>query len=218
MKSKARTNKRLLWGVVALVVVAAGLCAALALGGRDEIRLVNGVLTGIEDGWIVGKLPEGYRKLAQVSAPEGYHLSPGASANSTSAEPEIYYAPDDEASPVDFIFYTSGAAAAQTLAQTAAKAYDAFYDDYLATDIRDDTLDGKDACWFSYTCSYPNRDSTARVYAQSAVGYFPVAWPDACVVAIVSMTFDDPGAYQSDNALRSALQTAAGRIELEAKP
>lgn len=214
-KARGVRGRRLwLWCALALVV-AAGVCTALALSGRDAIRLENGVLTGVEDGWIVGKLPQGYRKLAQIEAPEGYHAAVRASANTDGGKPEWYFEPDDESSPVEFLYFTSGAAAARSLADTAVKAYDAFYDDYLATGIVEETLAGKDACWFGYTCSYPNQDATARVYAQSAVGYFPSAWPDACVVAIVSFAFDDAGDYLDAAALRALLELAAEGLTLE---
>ncbi len=202
-------KKKRLWialaGAVVLVAVAIGVAVAL-----------NG---GLGKGYKLVASPDGGRArvVARVVQPEGYTLSEDYALSEESdvddGEPEYYFEPESDESPVRFLYYTTGYGDSQSFAEAAIAAYTTFYDEFASSEVAERTLADRTFLSFDYTAAYPNAEETAMVYEQSAVCYFPVGG-DAFVVCIVSLSFDGADAYLDAEALDAYVAQACGAVNL----
>lgn len=196
-------KKKRLWialaGAVVLVAVAIGVAVALNSDTGDGYRLVAS--------------PDGGRArvVARVVQPEGYALSEDSDVDGE--EPEYYFEPESDESPVRFLYYTTGYGDSQSVAEAAIAAYTTFYDEFASSEVAERTLADRTFLCFDYTAAYPNAEETAMVYEQSAVCYFPVGG-DAFVVCIVSLSFDGADAYLDAEALDAYVAQACGAVNL----
>lgn len=196
-------KKKRLWialaGAVVLVAVAIGVAVALNSDTGDGYRLVAS--------------PDGGRArvVARVVQPEGYALSEDSDVDGE--EPEYYFEPESDESPVRFLYYTTGYGDSQSVAEAAIAAYTTFYDEFASSEVAERTLADRTFLCFDYTAAYPNAEETAMVYEQSAVCYFPVGG-DAFVVCIVSLSFDGADAYLDAEALDAYIAQACGAVNL----
>lgn len=196
-------KKKRLWialaGAVVLVAVAIGVAVALNSDTGDGYRLVAS--------------PDGGRArvVARVVQPEGYALSEDSDVDGE--EPEYYFEPESDESPVRFLYYTTGYGDSQSVAEAAIAAYTTFYDEFASSEVAERTLADRTFLCFDYTAAYPNAEETAMVYEQSAVCYFPVGG-DAFVVCIVSLSFDGSDAYLDAEALDAYVAQACGAVNL----
>lgn len=196
-------KKKRLWialaGAVVLVAAAIGVAVALNGGSGDGYKLVAS--------------PDGGRArvVARVVQPEGYALSEDSDVDGE--EPEYYFEPESDESPVRFLYYTTGYGDSQSVAEAAIAAYMTFYDEFASSEVAERTLADRTFLCFDYTAAYPNAEETAMVYEQSAVCYFPVGG-DAFVVCIVSLAFDDADAYLDAEALDAYVAQACGAVNL----
>ena len=196
-------KKKRLWialaGAVVLVAAAIGVAVALNSDTGDGYRLVAS--------------PDGGRArvVARVVQPEGYALSEDSDVDGE--EPEYYFEPESDESPVRFLYYTTGYGDSQSVAEAAIAAYTTFYDEFASSEVAERTLADRTFLSFDYTAAYPNAEETAMVYEQSAVCYFPVGG-DAFVVCIVSLSFDGSDAYLDAEALDAYVAQACGAVNL----
>ena len=196
-------KKKRLWialaGAVVLVAVAIGVAVAL-----------NG---GLGKGYKLVASPDGGRArvVARVVQPEGYALSEDSDVDGE--EPEYYFEPESDESPVRFLYYTTGYGDSQSVAEAAIAAYTTFYDEFASSEVAERTLADRTFLSFDYTAAYPNAEETAMVYEQSAVCYFPVG-EDAFVVCVVSLSFDGADAYLDAEALDAYIAQACGAVNL----
>lgn len=196
-------KKKRLWialaGAVVLVAVAIGVAVALNSDTGDGYRLVAS--------------PDGGRArvVARVVQPEGYALSEDSDVDGE--EPEYYFEPESDESPVRFLYYTTGYGDSQSVAEAAIAAYTTFYDEFASSEVAERTLADRTFLSFDYTAAYPNAEETAMVYEQSAVCYFPVGG-DAFVVCVVSLSFDGSDAYLDAEALDAYVAQACGAVNL----
>lgn len=196
-------KKKRLWialaGAVVLVAVAIGVAVALNSDTGDGYKLVAS--------------PDGGRArvVARVVQPEGYALSEDSDVDGE--EPEYYFEPESDESPVRFLYYTTGYGDSQSVAEAAIAAYTTFYDEFASSEVAERTLADRTFLSFDYTAAYLNAEGTAMVYEQSAVCYFPVGG-DAFVVCIVSLAFDDADAYLDVEALDAYIAQACGAVNL----
>ena len=196
-------KKKRLWialaGAVVLVAAAIGVAVALNGGSGDGYKLVAS--------------PDGGRArvVARVVQPEGYALSEDSDVDGE--EPEYYFEPESDESPVRFLYYTTGYGDSQSVAEAAIAAYTTFYDEFASSEVAERTLADRTFLSFDYTAAYPNAEETAMVYEQSAVCYFPVGG-DAFVVCIVSLSFDGSDAYLDAEALDAYVAQACGAVNL----
>lgn len=196
-------KKKRLWialaGAVVLVAVAIGVAVALNSDTGDGYKLVAS--------------PDGGRArvVARVVQPEGYALSEDSDVDGE--EPEYYFEPESDESPVRFLYYTTGYGDSQSVAEAAIAAYTTFYDEFASSEVAERTLADRTFLCFDYTAAYPNAEETAMVYEQSAVCYFPVGG-DAFVVCIVSLSFDGADAYLDAEALDAYVAQACGAVNL----
>ena len=186
-------NRRLLAAVLALMCL-----TGAALAERYPLRADMG-----EDG------AKSIQEVATVETPVGFALQP--SADPGAEEPEYYFEPLDESSPVRFYYYTAGSGDPDYLARAAMDTYALYYDEFQPGEITAAPLDGRDCLRFHYTCAYPNRDKTATVYEQTAVCYLPLR-ADRFAACIVSLAFGDAGDYLTDEALEAELTEAVRAI------
>ena len=149
--------------------------------------------------------------VARVVQPEGYALSEDSDVDGE--EPEYYFEPESDESPVRFLYYTTGYGDSQSVAEAAIAAYTTFYDEFASSEVAERTLADRTFLSFDYTAAYPNAEETAMVYEQSAVCYFPVGG-DAFVVCIVSLSFDGADAYLDAEALDAYVAQACGAVNL----
>lgn len=196
-------KKKRLWIALAcaVVVVVAAIGVAVALNSD----------TG--DGYRLVASPDGGRArvVARVVQPEGYALSEDSDVDGE--EPEYYFEPESDESPVRFLYYTTGYGDSQSVAEAAIAAYTTFYDEFASSEVAERTLADRTFLSFDYTAAYPNAEETAMVYEQSAVCYFPVGG-DAFVVCIVSLSFDGSDAYLDAEALDAYVAQACGAVNL----
>lgn len=196
-------KKKRLWialaGAVVLVAVAIGVAVALNSDTGDGYKLVAS--------------PDGGRArvVARVVQPEGYALSEDSDVDGE--EPEYYFEPESDESPVRFLYYTTGYGDSQSVAEAAIAAYTTFYDEFASSEVAERTLADRTFLCFDYTAAYLNAEGTAMVYEQSAVCYFPVG-EDAFAVCIVSLAFDDADAYLDKDALDAYVAQACGAVNL----
>ncbi|HIQ71484.1 MAG TPA: hypothetical protein IAB73_04655 [Candidatus Onthenecus intestinigallinarum] len=196
-------KKKRLWialaGAVVLVAAAIGVAVALNSDTGDGYKLVAS--------------PDGGRArvVARVVQPEGYALSEDSDVDGE--EPEYYFEPESDESPVRFLYYTTGYGDSQSVAEAAIAAYTTFYDEFASSEVAERTLADRTFLSFDYTAAYPNAEETAMVYEQSAVCYFPVGG-DAFVVCIVSLSFDGSDAYLDAEALDAYVAQACGAVNL----
>lgn len=196
-------KKKRLWialaGAVVLVAAAIGIAVALNSGSGDGYKLVAS--------------PDGGRArvVARVVQPEGYALSEDSDVDGE--EPEYYFEPESDESPVRFLYYTTGYGDSKSVAEAAIAAYTTFYDEFASSEVAERTLADRTFLSFDYTAAYPNAEETAMVYEQSAVCYFPVGG-DAFVVCIVSLSFDGSDAYLDAEALDAYVAQACGAVNL----
>lgn len=196
-------KKKRLWialaGAVVLVAAAIGVAVALNSDTGDGYKLVAS--------------PDGGRArvVARVVQPEGYALSEDSDVDGE--EPEYYFEPESDESPVRFLYYTTGYGDSQSVAEAAIAAYTTFYDEFASSEVAERTLADRTFLCFDYTAAYPNAEETAMVYEQSAVCYFPVGG-DAFVVCIVSLSFDGSDAYLDAEALDAYVAQACGAVNL----
>lgn len=196
-------KKKRLWialaGAVVLVAAAIGIAVALNSDTGDGYKLVAS--------------PDGGRArvVARVVQPEGYALSENSDVDGE--EPEYYFEPESDESPVRFLYYTTGYGDSQSVAEAAIAAYTTFYDEFASSEVAERTLADRTFLCFDYTAAYPNAEETAMVYEQSAVCYFPVGG-DAFVVCIVSLSFDGSDAYLDAEALDAYVAQACGAVNL----
>lgn len=151
------------------------------------------------------------RTVATVQPPEGFALQ--APADPAAEEPEYYFVPTDEASPVRFYYYTAGQGQPEALAKAALESYAMFYEDFHAGDITDAPLDGRDCLRFSYSCAYPGRDGATPVYEQTAVCYLPLR-EDRFVAVIASLAFGSAKDRLTDALLEAELAKALAAVRL----
>ena len=196
-------KKKRLWialaGAVVLVAVAIGVAVAL-----------NG---GLGKGYKLVASPDGGRArvVARVVQPEGYALSEDSDVDGE--EPEYYFEPESDESPVRFLYYTTGYGDSQSVAEAAIASHAMFYDEFASSEVAERTLADRTFLSFDYTVAYPNAEETAMVYEQSAVCYFPVGG-DAFVVCVVSLSFDGSDAYLDAEALDAYVAQACGAVNL----
>lgn len=196
-------KKKRLWialaGAVVLVAAAIGVAVALNSDTGDGYRLVAS--------------PDGGRArvVARVVQPEDYALSEDSDVDGE--EPEYYFEPESDESPVRFLYYTTGYGDSQSVAEAAIAAYTTFYDEFASSEVAERTLADRTFLSFDYTAAYPNAEETAMVYEQSAVCYFPVGG-DAFVVCVVSLSFDGADAYLDAEALDAYVAQACGAVNL----
>lgn len=196
-------KKKRLWialaGAVVLVAAAIGVAVALNSDTGDGYKLVAS--------------PDGGRArvVARVVQPEGYALSEDSDVDGE--EPEYYFEPESDESPVRFLYYTTGYGDSQSVAEAAIAAYTTFYDEFASSEVAERTLADRTFLSFDYTAAYPNAEETAMVYEQSAVCYFPVG-EDAFAVCIVSLSFDGADAYLDAEALDAYVAQACGAVNL----
>lgn len=196
-------KKKRLWialaGAVVLVAAAIGVAVALNSDTGDGYKLVAS--------------PDGGRArvVARVVQPEGYALSEDSDVDGE--EPEYYFEPESDESPVRFLYYTTGYGDSQSVAEAAIAAYTTFYDEFASSEVAERTLADRTFLSFDYTAAYPNAEETAMVYEQSAVCYFPVGG-DAFVVCVVSLSFDGSDAYLDAEALDAYVAQACGAVNL----
>ncbi|MBE5808372.1 MAG: hypothetical protein E7317_08530 [Clostridiales bacterium] len=147
--------------------------------------------------------------IAEVEAPTDLAYAPELATPGDT--PEYYFLPKDGKDPLRFVYYTSGAGDPMKLAEMAQTDYAMFYDDFAGSEIRNESIAGRDGIAFSYTCHYPDRSGKNEVYEQTAVGYWPLG--DGLFVAcIVSLAFDDPSAYWPEAQLAAKLEEALGCV------
>ena len=157
-------KKKRLWialaGAVMLVAATIGVAVALNSDTGGGYKLVAS--------------PDGGRArvVARVVQPEGYALSEDSDVDGE--EPEYYFEPESDESPVRFLYYTTGYGDSQSVAEAAIAAYTTFYDEFASSEVAERTLADRTFLSFDYTAAYPNAEETAMVYEQSAVCYFPV--------------------------------------------
>ncbi len=196
-------KKKRLWialaGAVVLVAAAIGVAVALNGGSGDGYKLVAS--------------PDGGRArvVARVVQPEGYTLSEDSDVDGE--EPEYYFEPESDESPVRFLYYTTGYGDSKSVAEAAIAAYTTFYDEFASSEVAERTLADRTFLCFDYTAAYLNAEGTAMVYEQSAVCYFPVGG-DAFVVCVVSLSFDGSDAYLDAEALDAYVAQACGAVNL----
>lgn len=196
-------KKKRLWialaGAVVLVAAAIGVAVALNGGSGDGYKLVAS--------------PDGGRArvVARVVQPEGYALSEDSDVDGE--EPEYYFEPESDESPVRFLYYTTGYGDSKSVAEAAIAAYTTFYDEFASSEVAERTLADRTFLCFDYTAAYLNAEGTAMVYEQSAVCYFPVG-EDAFAVCIVSLAFDDADAYLDKDALDAYIAQACAAMNL----
>lgn len=196
-------KKKRLWialaGAVVLVAAAIGVAVALNSDTGDGYKLVAS--------------PDGGRArvVARVVQPEGYALSEDSDVDGE--EPEYYFEPESDESPVRFLYYTTGYGDSQSVAEAAIAAYTTFYDEFASSEVAERTFADRTFLSFDYTAAYPNAEETAMVYEQSAVCYFPVGG-DAFVVCVVSLSFDGSDAYLDAEALDAYVAQACGAVNL----
>lgn len=210
-KRQARKQRR--QSILIYSVLAAAVAAALffLLRPQSDIRLVNGALTGVGENQIVLKLNGSYQAVGNVIPPKGYHAIQQSEQNAT--ETEYYFAPDDESSPVRYLYYAPAAGQAQKLASVAHSAYGSYYQAYVPTEVVTEEIAGRETTWFSFTCTL-NGEQEGGPYQQSLLSYYPAKGGEACVFSIVSLRSPTPD-YQQGEALKTLLQLAADGVSVE---
>ena len=149
--------------------------------------------------------------VATVGEMEGLAAAPELSASSDT--PEYYFVPVDKASPIRFVYYTTGAGDPMALAQAALSSYSMLYDEFSAGEILQEAVADRDCLRFRYTCAYPDRSGAQMVYEQTAVAYLPLSG-ESFIACILSLAFDDAESYWSAEALDDRLETALGAIQM----
>ena len=186
------------------------LALVLSLLLFTSCSMAEDVLNGAQPNWLIANLgtadvPD-YCKIAEIQIPDGFVLADGV----TGLNPELYYAPEDEESPLRFVYYTTGNGDCLALAHAAAENYSAFYDEFEPGEIEENSLGDRYCVQFAYTCAYPGPDGTSIVYEQTLLCYFPLEG-DAFVAMILSQAFDAAEEYLSRDDLltQSELFTSA---------
>lgn len=169
------------------------------------------ILADLQPNWLIANLgtadaPD-YRKIAEIQVPDGFVLADGV----TGLNPELYYAPEDEESPVRFVFYTTGNGDCLALAHAAAESYSSFYDEFEPGSIEETSLSDRSCIQFAYTCAYPGPDGASAVYEQTILCYFPLEG-DAFAAMILSQAFDSAEKYLSHDDLLAQLDPFADAI------
>lgn len=190
-------KRKILALIAALMLLASGALAELVEGQQSN--------------WLIAKIGEDYSKVGEVGQPEGFARLEGVTPNG--AEPEIYFAPEDEESPIRFFYYTTGYGKPDELAEAARGTFPVYYDDCVVSELQSARFGEKDCTFFHYTCSYPDQEGNFA-YEQSLIAYFPIT--DECFAAcIISLYADNAESYLAEEQLIAYLEAAATPLTFE---